>query len=144
MPRRKTRAGKDTRRKDREILRSLAAQLAEIAHLPVHKEKARLWRKLNDLQHVRPLVWINEIPWNEMNVHGELTLKCAEPWARSQEWHLRATLYQWRHMPADMIVDDSLFSGHVINDSGIGLEVEARRVSGPAQGSADFVSVIKE
>ncbi len=34
--------------KDKEILRRLAGELAEVASLPVHKEKARLWQKLND------------------------------------------------------------------------------------------------
>lgn len=50
--------------RDREILRTLASELAEIAALPVHKEKARLWEKLNDLESERPMVWINinEIP----------------------------------------------------------------------------------
>ena len=33
-----------------EVLRSLAEEWAEIASLPVHKEKARLWQKLNDLE----------------------------------------------------------------------------------------------
>ena len=36
--------------KDKDILRRLAGELAEIAALPVHKEKARLWQKLNDLR----------------------------------------------------------------------------------------------
>ena len=35
---------------DTDILRRLAAELAEIAALPVHREKARLWQKLNDLR----------------------------------------------------------------------------------------------
>ena len=39
--------------KDRTILRDLAKQKAEIASLPVHKEKAELWRKLNRLETVR-------------------------------------------------------------------------------------------
>jgi len=67
-------------------------------------EKARLWQKLNDLQSERPMVWINEICWNEMNVNGELTLRCEHPWARDQERELRRTLYQWRHLPGDMVV----------------------------------------
>ena len=53
---------------EKETLRGLARELAAIAALPVHKEKAGLWRKLNDLESVRPMVWINEIPWHEMNV----------------------------------------------------------------------------
>jgi len=71
--------------KDTDILRSLAGEVAEIASLPVHKEKARLWTKLNDLKSERPMVWINEICWNEMNVDDELTLQCEHPWARNQE-----------------------------------------------------------
>lgn len=45
---------------DRDVLRALAAEVAEIAALPVHAEKARLWTKLNDLEAERPMVWINE------------------------------------------------------------------------------------
>ena len=74
---------------DTDILRRLAAELAEIAALPVHKEKARLWQKLNDLQSERPMVWINEICWHEMNVDDELTLRTEHPWAQEQERDLR-------------------------------------------------------
>jgi len=95
-------------RQDKEILRRLASELADIAALPVHAEKARLWQRLNDLESERPMVWINEICWHEMNVDDELTLRCEHPWAQDQERELRRTLYQWRHMPCDMIVDDFL------------------------------------
>ena len=87
------------RRRDRDVLRRLAGELAPLAALPVHQEKARLWQKLNDLQSERPLVWINEIPWHEMNVGDELTLLTEHPWARDTERELRRTLYQWRHLP---------------------------------------------
>jgi hypothetical protein len=93
---------------DRDRLRRLAGELAAIAALPAHKEKARLWQKLNDRESVRPMVWINEICWNEMNVGDELTLRCTHPWARDQERELRRTLYQWRHLPGDMIISDYL------------------------------------
>jgi hypothetical protein len=42
--------------------------LAAIAALPIHPKKARLWQKLNDLESVRPMVWINQIGWHEMLV----------------------------------------------------------------------------
>ncbi len=89
---------------EKDILKGLASQKAEIAGLSIHKEKAKLWTQLNDLESVRPMVWINEIPWHEMNVNEELTLKCSHPWARQLEDTLRKELYQWRHLPADMIV----------------------------------------
>ncbi len=107
---------------DRDILRRLAEEQARIAALPVHKEKAGLWRRLNDLEPVRPMVWINEIPWNEMNVGDELTLRCEDGWAREIEYRLRLMLYQWRHMPADMIVDDYLACPLVIHSTGFGLQ----------------------
>ncbi len=96
------------RRRDQDVLRRLAGELAPIAALPVHQEKARLWQKLNDLQSERPMVWINEIPWHEMNVDDELTLLTEHPWARDLERELRRMLYQWRHLPGDMIVSDFL------------------------------------
>lgn len=106
---------------DRDILRRLAEQQAEIAALPVHREKAALWRRLNDLEPVRPLVWINEIPWHEMNVDDELALQCTDDWARQVETGLRQTLYQWRHMPGDMIVSDYLACPKVIHSTGFGI-----------------------
>ena len=53
--------------KEKDVLRALATEWAEIATQPVHMERARLWTKLNDLESERPMVWINEIPWHEMN-----------------------------------------------------------------------------
>jgi len=115
--------------RDRDILRRLAAEQAEIAALPVQREKAELWRRLNDLEPVRPLVWINEIPWNEMNVDDELTLQASDPWVRQVETRMRRTLYRWRHMPGDMVVSDYLACPLVIHSTGFGLseDVEVRR-----------------
>jgi len=107
--------------RDRDILRGLASRVAEIAALPVHREKAKLWQKLNDLDSVRPLVWINEICWHEMNVDDELTLRCASPWARDQETELRRLLYQWRHLPGDMVVDDFLTCPLAVHSTDFGI-----------------------
>lgn len=107
--------------RDTDILRGLASQVAEIALLPVHKEKAELWRRLNDLDSVRPMVWINEIPWNEMNVDDELTLRAEHPWARDQECELRRTLYQWKHLPGDMVVSDYLSCPLAIHSTDFGI-----------------------
>ncbi len=124
--------------RDTEVLRTLASELAEIASLPVHQQKACLWQKLNDLQSARPMVWINEICWHEMDVDGELTLATEHPWAQDQERELRRTLYQWRHLPGDMIVDDFLacpLAAHS-TDFGIIEDVEVVRTDD----SSDIVS----
>jgi len=107
---------------DRQILKRLGSEIAEIAALPVHKEKALLWKKLNDLDSQRPMVWINEIPWHEMDVEDELKLKCKSPWARSLEDRLRKEIYQWKHMPADMVVSGYIECPLSISSTGFGIE----------------------
>ena len=108
--------------KDREILRSLGAEKAEIALLPIHNEREILWKKLNDLQPQRPMLQISQIPWNEMNIDDELTLQCEGEFNRTVEQALRRELYQWKHMPGDMIVRPTLMCPYVIHDSGFGIK----------------------
>jgi hypothetical protein len=93
---------------EKTVLRKLGSEISKIAALPVHQEKARLWTSMNDLKSVRPMVWINEIPWHQMNVNGELTIKTINPWAQELEQKLRRIIYQWTHMPGDMVVNDYL------------------------------------
>jgi len=107
--------------KDKDILRRLASEKAVVAALPVHARKAEMWQKLNDRQSVRPMVWMNEICWNEMNVDDELTLRCEGDWAREQEQVLRRELYLWRHMPGDMIVDDFMVCPLVYHSTDFGI-----------------------
>jgi hypothetical protein len=108
-------------RHDRDILRALVREQAEIASLPIHDRKAELWQRLNDLDPARPMVWINEIPWHEMDVDGELTLQSEGGWAREIETRLRRQLYQWRHMPGDMVVDGYVPCPLSIQSTGFGL-----------------------
>jgi len=117
--------------RDKEILRRLASEVVEIAGLPVQKENARLWQSLNDLRAERPMVWINEICWHEMNVDDELTLACSHPWARDQETGLRRLLYQWRHLPGDMVVNDYLTCPLLFHSTDFGIveDVDVVRTS---------------
>ena len=106
---------------DFDVLRKLGEAQAQIAALPIQKEKAELWRKLNDLEPVRPLVWINEVPWHEMEVNGELTLQTSDPDLQQIELDLRRLIYQWNHFPADMVVSPFIPCPLEIRSSGIGL-----------------------
>ena len=107
---------------ERSILRNLAENVAEIALLPVHKQTADLWRRLNGLEKVRPLVWINEIPWHEMDVDGELDLQCENDFSRWAEQEMRRTIYLWHHAPVDMVVENVFYSRLVIHDTGFGIK----------------------
>jgi hypothetical protein len=106
---------------DKSILRNLAGKVAEIALQPIQHEKGEMWRRMNDLKQVRPMVWINEICWNEMNYNDELTIKCKHPWAQQQETQLRRELYQWTHLPADMVVSDFMACNLAIHSTDFGI-----------------------
>lgn len=110
--------------KDKTIIRELAARAAEIAALPVQEEKRRLWRRLNGLDPVRPMVMIDQVCWNEMEVDGELALHCADPESRAYEQDLRRTLFQWKHFPVDMVVELFVRVPCAIRDMGFGITTE--------------------
>ncbi len=109
---------------ERENLRGLGREIAEIAADPVNAERAALWRSLNDLRPDRPMVWINEIPWHEMDSGGELALRCRGAWARELETSLRRTIYQWRHMPGDMVVNPWLDCPLAVHSTDFGIVEE--------------------
>ena len=90
---------------DRNILRNLAGQIAEIAALDIQKENRKLHRAVNNRKMIRPVVLLAELPWNQLNGDGELTLQCEDPTLRWVEEGMRRTLYQWHHCPGDMLVD---------------------------------------
>jgi len=115
--------------KDRSILRMLAHRVAEIADLAVHAYTINRWKDLNQLKKTRPLVWINEIPWHEMNVNDELVLQCDDEFCRQVEQSLRRTIYQWNHLRADMVVEPKFYCPLVIHDSGFGIEEQVRSIS---------------
>jgi hypothetical protein len=109
---------------DRRGLRELGAEMAEIAALSVHGRTAGEWARLNSLRPGRPLVWINEIPWHEMDVDGELEPRAADPFLRKVETQIRRTLYLWRHAPADMVVEGTLYAPLAIGDTGFGIAID--------------------
>ena len=110
-------------REDREVIRRLAKEYMEYATLPVQKETAALWSRVNDLQSARPVVWHNELPWHEMNVEDELTLRTSTPFAGRIEEELRRRIYMWRHMRGDMVLEPVFYSPMIIENSGMGINI---------------------
>ena len=105
-------------RNDVTIIRELAGQVAAIAALPVQEERRALWRKLNARRPARPMVMIDQVCWNEMDLGDELTLQCANEECRGYELYLRRTLYQWRHFPVDMVVEPLVRVTKAIENTG--------------------------
>ncbi|MBT3346604.1 MAG: hypothetical protein HN712_04465 [Gemmatimonadetes bacterium] len=112
---------------EQDTLRELGQQVAEIASDPVQETLKSLWRRHNGLQPERPMVMIDQIPWHEMGVDGELTLVCEDPLLRQIETGLRRLLYKWRHLRHDLVIEPVLEVSKVIRGLDFGLSVEEER-----------------
>jgi hypothetical protein len=109
---------------DVAVLRKLAGRVAAIAALPVQEEKRVLWRRLNARRPVRPLVMIDQVCWNEMDVGDELRLQCTDKECREYEQRLRRILYQWKHFPVDRVVEPYINVFKAVHNSGFGMAVK--------------------
>jgi hypothetical protein len=118
-----------TNQEEKTILRELAKQVRDLALEDVNKERLRRIRDMHGLKAVRPPVWIDEIPWHEMDIGGELVLRCQSKEAQGMEQHFRRVLYRWKHIQADMVVEDTFYVGKSFTDSGMGLQVREETLS---------------
>lgn len=107
--------------KELDFVRALAKQKAEIAANPRTAENIRLWTDTNDLKMTKAPVYINELPWHEMNVDGELTPITTHPVLRGLESRLRHEIYLWKHLPGNMVVTSSFDIPIVIHSTGFGI-----------------------
>jgi hypothetical protein len=104
------------------------------------------WENTNSLVPDKPVVWLNEICWHEMNVNDELTVLCESEIGRRIETDLRKIIYQWNHMAADMVVDPVFYSPVIMENSGFGIHEHADiRVTDPNNtiASRHFDNLIK-
>jgi hypothetical protein len=109
---------------DKAILRDLGCRIAEIAALPIQTERRRLVQRLENLEPAKPLINIFQEPWHELNVNGELDLRCSDGFCRGIELGLRRTLYKWNHYQGDMIVGGEMIQPLCIRDTGFGIHEE--------------------
>lgn len=136
----------DISQHDRDILRSLGEEIAGIAELPVQKQNRELWRRLNRLESTKPMIYIYQIPWDEMNVDDELTLRCEANFCRGIEGGLRRRIYQWTHMRGDMVMEPVINLWPVLHGDNYGITVKQRSVRSASFSSLDsheFIPQIK-
>jgi hypothetical protein len=106
------------------ILRELAKQVAGLAALDVNRERIARARAMHALKPGRPLVWIDEIPWHEMDIGGALSLRCQSKEAQDMETQFRRILYRWKYIQADMVVEDTFYVVKAFTDSGNGIKIK--------------------
>jgi hypothetical protein len=126
---------------EREVLRGLAAKVAELAVRPVEDEKKILWRRLNDLEGTRPLVFCDpENGWNEIITQGQIL--CEKPLFRVWEMYLRKEIFWGQEMGDDRVVESYFNVPCNYQDTGWGLREQNR--GGQDGGSYVWESPIKD
>ena len=120
--------------KERDILRALVGEYMQFATLPEQKEKIRLWKALNRGAMERPMVVMDQLPWNELRC-DELQLQITEPYWRGVERNLRAQIYQYKRFPVDMVLDPFISIYKSLHHTGYGLNPEIEKL-GAADTSA--------
>jgi len=105
---------------EREALRRLAGQVAELAARPIEAEKARLWTRHNDLQPERPLIFIDpENGWNEIITQDMLV--CQAPLLRMWEMMLRKEIHWGTVLRDDRVIEPYFNVPYVYHDTGWGM-----------------------
>ncbi|MEI6513667.1 MAG: hypothetical protein WCO51_10400 [bacterium] len=105
--------------KDRVIIRDLAKQHAEIAAHPRQDERRDLWRRLINLEHVKPMISIWDDTRGETGI--ERTVVCEGQDARNQELFFRMLRYKWDHLRDDTIWEATMVSHIVMSQTGLGI-----------------------
>ncbi len=111
---------------DRDIIRRLAEQVAQIAALPIQRQTINEWKRLNGLRPGKPmvLVYLTESPMSELDAQGELTPRTTHDFCRLVESELRLRLFQWKHARGDMVMEPVFYCPYVTHDSGYGLTAQ--------------------
>lgn len=125
---------------DRQVLRRLAAQVAELAARPIEQEKRLLWYKLNALEPTRPVVFCDpENGWNEIVTLDQL--ECEGDLALRWEMTLRKEVFWGAEMCDDRVVQPIFVVPHVYTESDWGMH--ERKIGGHDGGSYTWDAPLK-
>lgn len=117
---------------ERNVLRRLAGQVAELAARPIEQAKRELWYRLNALEATRPLVFCDpENGWNEIITPDQLA--CTGTQARRWEMTLRKEIYWGAEMQDDRVIEPCFSVPHVYAETDYGMH--ETRIGGEDGGS---------
>jgi hypothetical protein len=108
--------------KDREILRELASQVAELAARPTEEDKKRLWYDHNALKATRPVIFCDpENGWNEIITPDRQ--RCKGRIARGWEFYLLKEIFWATKMRDDRVTNSHLDVPHIHTGDDWGVEI---------------------
>lgn len=108
--------------KELERVRSLARQVREIADLDIQKTNIQLWKGINDSKMIRPTILTRDTKKFLLSQGtDELDNQCTDPFLKSIESDLLRTIYDWKHVRGDMVVEPVYRCNCVVKNTGFGL-----------------------
>ncbi|HEY3398931.1 MAG TPA: hypothetical protein VGM19_14880 [Armatimonadota bacterium] len=123
------------------IVQDLAREYAEIIADPRQQERTDLWKALNRMEPVRPMVRCSNSAWDQ--TLDDSVFQCRDPFCRQQEDFFRYHLYMWRNIQDDFVFDDAVYVPVVVHNTGWGLEADRVRPD-HVFGAAHFEPVIRQ
>ena len=112
-----------TIQQERAIIRELAKEYKEITADERNNERYKRAKGINDLRVARPIVWLDEIPWHEVDIDEMLLCRCESEEAKEIETWLRRQLYRWTYIQADMVAEPVYRILKAYDSTGIGMDV---------------------
>ncbi|MBR2907774.1 MAG: hypothetical protein IKC26_07030 [Clostridia bacterium] len=114
-----------TSEKDKQIVRELAKRYMELVTTEKQERMLSRMRDTNDLRATRPPVILDEIPWYQMDIDGELTCLCEDKTARKTEYGFRKRLYYMKHFKADNLFEPFFRIKRAYDSTGMGVDWKA-------------------
>ena len=115
--------------KDITVVRELAKEVMEYALSDRHVRMRKRFLDNNDLKIVRPPLIMEEIPWHEMNLDGELDCVSTDPELRGMEYSLRVALFRERHFRCDNYLEPVWVVKKAMSSTGNGFATEEDRLA---------------
>lgn len=119
----------DKIQKEISLVRELARRYMDIAMSEKHVRMRQRFRDSNDLKIVRPPLIMEEIPWHEMNMDGELDCACEDMEMRRMEYFFRVQLFREKHFKCDNYIEPVWVVHKSFTNSGNGFEIEEKRLA---------------
>lgn len=127
---------------DRDILRRLAREVAEIAARPEISARRQAWKAHNSLESTYPMMLVfPEGSWEELLPPG--SMQCQGQEARQVEYALRMRVYTFHHFQDDSVIEAEWVVGAEVSDTGWGLEPK-RAPSPDVRGAWAIEPVLRE
>ena len=113
---------------DKRVVRELAKKYMELVCTDGQRKMRQRFCDTNDLKIVRPPVLIDEIPWYQMDIDGELTCVCEEKDTQNAELYFRKAIYYMKHFKADNNYEPFFRVKRAVDSTGIGVRMKTSDV----------------